>query len=115
MLETRNPHYLDIRQLIDKIRKKHITFTSHISEIEQRQGRPNREVVSDFLKNHLDRLREARVSRKNRIILIFYASSKYNLRIVSRLGDKNLYVVSYNWLLKKVKRPFRRRVPTGKK
>ncbi|MCK4327894.1 MAG: hypothetical protein KAW41_05525 [Candidatus Diapherotrites archaeon] len=108
---------LDIKETRERIRQSVIVFTPHVTEIEERQGRPPKEKVLDFFENRLTGLKKAEKARKGRTLLVFHGSRTYDLRVVVRFRDNHLIVISYNWLRKKKRKSRfnKRRIPEAKK
>ena len=96
---------LDVEALQRRLRKIHVHRTPHIDDVELVKGRPPWETVKGFLESEASRLARAITTHSGRILLFYYASSKYDLRVVVRIEGRDLYVVSYNWLKKKFKHP----------
>ena len=95
---------LNVEKTKQEIADKNIIFTPHVDEVIARKGRPSQEAVSKCLKVELNKLYKIIKGRKDRIILVFYLSRKYDLRIVVRIKKKDLYVITFYFHTKRLKR-----------
>lgn len=95
---------LDINTIKKKLKDCKIIKTTHIPEVESRKGRPEWSFVENYLKNKSDKLYKVLQGRKERTILLYFLSSKYELRVVARFAKKTLYVVTYYKHKKRFKR-----------
>ena len=109
------PEELDAEEVRERIKALRVVRSSHIDDVARVKGRPAWEKVKGFIENKPERLERAVSSHSGRTILFYYASSKYNLRVVARMTEKDLYVISFNWLKKKFKSRFKRQIPEGRR
>jgi len=86
---------LDVIHTRELIKECEVKRTPHLEDVELRKGRPEWSLIEDYLKDKLHKLYKVVEGRRGRIILLFYLSKKYDLKIIARLEEKSLYVVTY--------------------
>ena len=92
---------LNINYIKRRIEKSKIEFVKYAETVEQRKGRPSKELVNQYLTNKLNKLYKTVKGRKNRIVLSFYLSRKYDLKVIIRFEKDMVKIITYYHYLKK--------------
>lgn len=94
---------LDKEKIRKIIESSKIRLSLHIDDVKRRKGRPDLNLVLDYLENRLDKLYRTFKGRKERIVCCFYLSKKYDLYVIIKTAKKTIYVVTYYYYKKKFK------------